>query len=161
MDKETIKAVATKFVEALNMDGYDIGFAGIPPVFPEYERPYNLQMYAKKLTIATRRSTRSRQNWRCGERDPEFGVWRLGGVVVRQASRLSSGAHHWQTNLRCSALRVTLTPQQLELIEQMIPACLRGLHPAQTILLKHHHFIRVGRILRIRHSRRLRRLWLH
>ncbi len=50
MDKETIKAIATKFVEALNKDGYDIEFAGIPPVFPEYERPYNLQIYAKKFT---------------------------------------------------------------------------------------------------------------
>lgn len=49
MDKSTIKATAAQFVAALEADGYDIHFAGIPPVLPEYERPYSLQLYAPQF----------------------------------------------------------------------------------------------------------------
>ena len=46
MDKSTIKKVAAQFVATLEAEGYPIDFAGIPPVLPEYERPYSLQLYA-------------------------------------------------------------------------------------------------------------------
>jgi hypothetical protein len=46
MDKNTIKAIASQFVAAIEAEGYAIDFAGIPPVLPEYERPYSLQLYA-------------------------------------------------------------------------------------------------------------------
>lgn len=49
MDKETIKNAANQFITAIEADGYTIGFAGMPPTFPEYERPYNLQIYSQKL----------------------------------------------------------------------------------------------------------------
>lgn len=49
MDKSTIKEVAAQFVAAIEAEGYDILFAGIPPALPEYERPYNLQLYAPQF----------------------------------------------------------------------------------------------------------------
>ena len=49
MDKSTIKEVAAQFVAAIEAEGYEILFAGIPPVLPEYERPYSLQLYAPQF----------------------------------------------------------------------------------------------------------------
>lgn len=49
MDKNTIKAAAAQFVAAIEAEGYDIHFAGIPPTLPEYERPYSLQLYAPQF----------------------------------------------------------------------------------------------------------------
>lgn len=49
MDKSTIKKVAAQFIAAIEADGYEIYFAGIPPVLPEYERPYNLQLYSPQF----------------------------------------------------------------------------------------------------------------
>jgi hypothetical protein len=49
MDKSELKKVVHRFLIALEKDGFPIDFAGIPPVLPEYEMPYNLQIYAPKL----------------------------------------------------------------------------------------------------------------
>ena len=49
MDKSTIKKVAAQFIAAIEAEGYEIYFAGIPPVLPEYERPYNLQLYSPQF----------------------------------------------------------------------------------------------------------------
>jgi hypothetical protein len=49
MDKNELKKVLRPFLASLEADGYPIDFAGIPPVLPEYEMPYNLQLYSPKL----------------------------------------------------------------------------------------------------------------
>ena len=49
MDKNKLKKIVHQFLALLEADGYPIGFAGIPPLLPEYESPYNLQLYSPKL----------------------------------------------------------------------------------------------------------------
>ena len=49
MDKSKLKKIMLQFLTSLEADGYPISFAGIPPVLPEYEMPYNLQIYSPKL----------------------------------------------------------------------------------------------------------------
>ena len=49
MDKSKLIKIMQQFVIQLETDGYPVGFAGIPPVLPEYEMPYNLQIYSPKL----------------------------------------------------------------------------------------------------------------
>jgi hypothetical protein len=49
MDKDELKSIMHSFVETLEVDGYSIAFAGIPPTLPEYEKPYNLQILSPKL----------------------------------------------------------------------------------------------------------------
>jgi hypothetical protein len=49
MDKSKLKKIVQQFLALLEADGYSIGFAGIPPLLPEYESPYNLQLYSPKL----------------------------------------------------------------------------------------------------------------
>jgi hypothetical protein len=49
MDKSKLKKVIQQFLTSLEVDGYPISFAGIPPLLPEYETPYNLQLYSTKL----------------------------------------------------------------------------------------------------------------
>jgi hypothetical protein len=49
MDKKTVKEVLRQFISDLEADGYAVGFAGMPPVLPEYKRPYKLQVYSKDL----------------------------------------------------------------------------------------------------------------
>ena len=49
MDKNELKKIHRQFLAAIEADGYPILFAGIPPVLPEYEKPYKLQIYSPKL----------------------------------------------------------------------------------------------------------------
>jgi hypothetical protein len=49
MDKSKLKKIVQQFLASLEAEGYSIGFAGIPPLLPEYESPYNLQLYAPNL----------------------------------------------------------------------------------------------------------------
>lgn len=59
MDKDELMTIMRSFVATLESDGYSIAFAGIPPVLPEFEKPYNLQVFSPKLMelgISTGRS---------------------------------------------------------------------------------------------------------
>jgi hypothetical protein len=49
MDKSELKKIMHRYLVALEVEGYRIEFAGIPPLLPEYETPYNLQLYSPKL----------------------------------------------------------------------------------------------------------------
>ena len=49
MDKNKLKKIITPFLISLENDGYAIEFAGLPPLLPEYETPYNLQLFSPKL----------------------------------------------------------------------------------------------------------------
>ena len=49
MDKSALKKIHKDFLTAIEAAGYPILFAGIPPVLPEYEKPYKLQVYSPKL----------------------------------------------------------------------------------------------------------------
>ena len=49
MDKDELMMIVRSFLETIEADGYKIAFAGLPPVLPEYEKPYNLQIFSPKL----------------------------------------------------------------------------------------------------------------
>ncbi len=49
MDKNELKKIHRDFLATIEAEGYPILFAGIPPVLPEYDKPYNLQIYSPKL----------------------------------------------------------------------------------------------------------------
>ena len=49
MDKNELKKIQKAFLASIEAEGYPILFAGLPPVLPEYEKPYSLQMYAPQL----------------------------------------------------------------------------------------------------------------
>ena len=59
MDKDELIMIVRSFIATIEADGYPIAFAGIPPLLPEYEKPYNLQVFSPKLMelgISTGRS---------------------------------------------------------------------------------------------------------
>ena len=49
MDKSALKKIHKDFLASVEAEGYPILFAGIPPVLPEYEKPYSLHIYSPKL----------------------------------------------------------------------------------------------------------------
>ena len=59
MHKDELIVIVRSFIATIEDDGYEIAFAGIPPLLPEYEKPYNLQIFSLKLMalgISTGRS---------------------------------------------------------------------------------------------------------
>ena len=50
MDKDELKALMLDFLNKLEADGYRIEFAGLPPWLPDYDEPYNLQIYSAQFT---------------------------------------------------------------------------------------------------------------
>jgi hypothetical protein len=49
MDKDELMSIMRSFIATIEADGYEISFAGIPPVLPEFQKPYNLQVFSPKL----------------------------------------------------------------------------------------------------------------
>ena len=50
MDKDELKALMLDFLNKLEADGYSIDFAGLVPWLPEYDEPYNLQIYSAQFS---------------------------------------------------------------------------------------------------------------
>jgi hypothetical protein len=49
MDKDELMTIVRQFLAQLEMEGYPIAFAGVPPSLPEYEWRLNLQIYSPKF----------------------------------------------------------------------------------------------------------------
>lgn len=50
MDKDELKALMIDFFNKFEADGYSIDFAGLVPWLPEYDEPYNLQIYSAEFS---------------------------------------------------------------------------------------------------------------
>ena len=50
MDKDELKELMIGFFKKLEAEGFPVDFAGLVPWLPEYDEPYNLQIYSAELS---------------------------------------------------------------------------------------------------------------